>query len=383
MRYLWSFGLAALLAALCLGLQHSGLYLGRAAQLLPGFHETRVAAGLERPTSFTFAPDGRIFITEQAGRIRIVEKDVLVPDAFFSVETHSFGGQGLFNIAFDPAFIETQWAYIYYVTPPPRRARLVRVTAQGNRIAPNSQVTLLETEPLPPPPNHLGGSPIFDADGLLYLGVGDSTEGASGQALDTLFGKVLRLTREGMPAPNNPFLDHANARPEIFAYGFRNPYKLARNARTDEIFVNDVGENSFEEINRLERGANYGWSICEGNCQDARGELKNPRLSYQHGNNMEQGCAITGGAFYQPARAQFPSEYMDHYFFADLCGGWIRVLDPATNLSSPFASGLGHIVDLQVNPNGALYYLSRGIGADFYNDKFPGQLWRIEYVSPP
>jgi hypothetical protein len=131
------------------------------------------------------------------------------------------------------------------------------------------------------------------------------------------------------------------------------------------MFINDVGEVTWEEINDGIAGSNYGWNITEGVTTDPR--FRSPLFVYGHGSSATTGCAITGGAFYNPATVQFPSSYVGKYFFADLCGGWIRVMDPATNMSPPpdFATGISQPVDLKVGADGSLYYLSIGSGAVF------------------
>jgi len=136
------------------------------------------------------------------------------------------------------------------------------------------------------------------------------------------------------------------------------------------MLINDVGEGTWEEINDGVAGANYGWSICEGACSPANPNLRNPIYQYSHA----EGCAIVGGAFYNPVVTQFPPEYTGVYFFADLCGGFIRTLDPANgNQVSTFATGLSNPVDLAVSDDGSLYYLERGRGS----------VSRVEFTSAP
>ncbi len=373
--------LLLVLFSLTAALRHSGLYLGRNTSLPPGFSETLVATGLSQPTSLTVAPDGRLFITEQRGAVRIVENNVLLARPFVELETAPGYKHGLLGLAFDPDFETNQWVYVYDAAPSTFHNRLTRFTAQGNVAQLNSRVTLFESEPFSGLTNHHGGSPLFDARGNLYLSVGDDARSPDPQQLDSLFGKVLRLTRAGAPAPDNPFVNTANARPEIFAYGFRHPYNLALDARTGTILVNDVGEEVAEEINLLRGGANYGWNVCEGKCEPPRADLQDPLLSYPHGRDSASGCAIVGGTFYQPPQIQFPPDYADRYFYADLCVGWIRALNLTAGDSILFATGLFNPIDLEIGNDGALYYLERGRGADYYNTKFPGQLWRIDYRS--
>lgn len=125
------------------------------------------------------------------------------------------------------------------------------------------------------------------------------------------------------------------------------------------MFINDVGQNTWEEINDGIAGSNYGWPATEGMTSNP--SFRSPLFAYDH----SQGCAIAGGAFYNPAAVQFPQTFVGKYFFADLCGGWIRVFNPATGTASDFASGISQPVDLKVGSDGSLYYLARGAGAVF------------------
>jgi hypothetical protein len=137
------------------------------------------------------------------------------------------------------------------------------------------------------------------------------------------------------------------------------------------MFINDVGQNTWEEINDGIAGSNYGWPNAEGPTTDPR--YRNPLLAYGHGTGATTGCAIAGGTFYNPAAVQFPSTYLGKYFFADLCSGWIRMLDPSDNTATSFATGINQPVDLKVADDGSLYYLSRGSAAVF----------RVQFPSPP
>jgi hypothetical protein len=123
------------------------------------------------------------------------------------------------------------------------------------------------------------------------------------------------------------------------------------------MFINDVGQNTWEEINDGLRGANYGWPTTEGETTDPR--FVSPLFVYGHGGGSTTGCAITGGAFYNPQTVRFPSSYVGKYFFADYCRGWLRTYDPATDTASGFATGAGSVVDLRVSGGGKLYYLTR------------------------
>jgi hypothetical protein len=188
--------------------------------------------------------------------------------------------------------------------------------------------------------------------------------------MNNVLGKMLRINRDGTIPADNPFYSSAAGKNRaIWALGLRNPFTFAFNPAGTMMFINDVGQNTWEEINDGVAGANYGWPTTEGTTTDPR--FRTPRYAYSHSSGA---CAITGGAFYAPDTGQFPAEYVNDYFFADYCAGWIRRLDPASgNTVVNFASGLQFPVDLKVSDDGSLYYLARGTGST------TGVVYRIRY----
>jgi glucose/arabinose dehydrogenase len=229
--------------------------------------------------------------------------------------------------------------------------------------APGSEVVLLELENLSSATNHNGGALHFGPDGTLFVAVGDNANGANAQSLGNRLGKILRLHPDGGIPTSNPFFTTATgANRAIWALGLRNPFTFTFQPGTGRMLVNDVGQNTWEEINDGISGSNYGWPDTEGPTSDPR--FRGPIFWYGHGTGATTGCAITGGAFYNPPTAQFPAEYVGDDFFADFCSGWIRKLDPANgNTVADFASGVASPVDLHVGSDGALYYLARGTGS--------------------
>lgn len=372
--------LGAALGVLAFELRNSGLYAGHPTQLPPGFHEELIATELDRPSSLAIAPDGRVFIVMEDGSIRIVENDVLLPQPFVTLDTLMDVGGAMFHVAFDPDFETNHWVYVYYFAPG-NKNRLARLTADGNRAVPDSFVTIWDSDPEFTSDHH-GGSPVFDENNLIYFGTGDSDAGLEARNLSSLNGKVIRITRDGKPAPGNPFLNVPNARPEIYASGFRNAYNLARDSVTGTILVNDVGEGAAEEINTLVPGRDYGYPMCEGKCDPPNPQIQDPLRAYPHTLTNDGGCAIVGGVFYQPAHPQFPPQFLNKYFYADLCSGWIRTLDLSSNTSTLFATALIHPIDVKVANDGSLYYLVRGIAPNFFESRYPGQLWRVQYAPP-
>lgn len=346
-----------------------------AATLPSGFTETQfggMGANMSNPTAMAFAPDGRLFVCQQTGSLRVIKNGALLATPFLTVSVNSSGERGLLGVAFDPNFAANQFIYVYYTTASaPIHNRVSRFTANGD-VALAGETILLELDNLSSATNHNGGALHFGPDGKLYIAVGENATAANAQSFSNLLGKMLRINADGSIPPDNPFLAQTTGRNQaIWALGLRNPFTFNFQPGTGRMFINDVGQNTWEEINAAAVGANYGWPTCEGTCGVAG--FTNP--IHQYANNAST-CAITGGTFYNPATVMFPAQYVGKYFFADFCAGWLRYLDPANNNVADFATALSSAVDLQVGPDGGLYYLQRGGG---------GQVWRIAYdiVVPP
>jgi glucose/arabinose dehydrogenase len=332
-----------------------------AATLPAGFAETVAASGLTNPTSMALAPDGRIFVCEQGGQLRVVKNGALLATPFLSVTVDSQGERGLLGVAFDPGFPSTPFVYVYYTaTTPAIHNRVSRFTANGDVAVAGSETVLLDLNNLSSATNHNGGSLHFGKDGKLYIAVGENANGANSQTLSNLLGKLLRINADGTIPSDNPFFATATGvNRAIWALGLRNPFTFAFKPGTGRLFINDVGQNTWEEIDDGIAGSNYGWPTTEGPTNDPN--FRSPIFSYGHGTGSTVGCAITGGDFYNPFINSFPAGYTGTYFFADLCSGWIRRLDPANgNAVTDFASGISSPVSIQVAGDGTLYYLARG-----------------------
>src|ERR687893_410898 len=338
-----------------------------ATALPQGFTESRVVSGLTNPTDIEFAPDGRLFVAEQAGKVRIAKPDrTLATFLDISAKVGSNGERGLQALTFDPGFATNRYVYVHYTrkatSSTPAHNRVVRVTANGDRAVRGSEKLILRLNNQNAT-NHVGGAIDFGKDGKLYIATGDNAKGAVAQKLTNLFGKMLRINKDGTIPTDNPFYSRASGNNRaIWARGLRNPFKFAVEPATGTIFINDVGEKAWEEINQLKKGANYGWPVHEGVANDP--PYVDPIFAYGHGGDpATTGCSITGGAFYNPTTPLFPQEYDGDYFFADFCSGWIRTLEPTTGggfAASGFATGLERPIDLEVSQAGELYYLARG-----------------------
>jgi glucose/arabinose dehydrogenase len=336
------------------------------ATLPPNFARSQVVSGLASPTAMEFAPDGRLFVAEQSGTLQVVKAGgKLATFLDISGRVDSAGERGLFGVAFDPAFSKNRYVYLYCTQratgTTPAHNRVIRVTARGDRAVAGSEKLILRLNNLSSATSHNGGAIHFGKDGKLYVAVGDNANADNAQSLRNLKGKIVRINKDGTIPRDNPFYRRATGTNRaIWALGLRNPFSFAIQPNKGKVFINDVGEQRWEEINRGAAAANYGWPRYQG--PESNPTYRNPVFAYRHGSTKTSGCAITGGAFYDPTTRQFPSSYEGDYFFADLCSGWIRRLDSATGEVSGFATGLDSPVALEVSKGGGLYYLSRSGG---------------------
>jgi len=248
--------------------------------------------------------------------------------------------EGLLGIAFPPDFQQTRRFYVAYDSGPPRQNILSRFLAPGDAADPASEQILIAQDD--PYSNHNGGGLEFGPDGYLYLGIGDGGSGGdphdNGQNTNTLLGKILRIDVSGetyTSPPDNPFAS-GGGRPEVFAYGFRNPWRITFDRETGDLWAGDVGQGDREEIDLVTRGGNYGWSIMEGDrcfkpatgC-DING-LTPPRVVYE--THAAGGCAVTGGYVYRGAAMP---ELRGWYLYGDFCSGIVWALDTEDGAAVP------------------------------------------------
>jgi glucose/arabinose dehydrogenase len=335
------------------------------------FIERTIASSVGAGTAMAFSPDGRLFVCTQDGVVRVIQNDVLLPTPFMTLTVDPTGERGLLGVAFDPNFAANQFVYFYYTVPgAPAHNRVSRFTASGNVVLPGSELPILELNGLSGATNHNGGAIHFGPDGKLYVAVGENANPAFAQSFANLLGKMLRINPDpaNLVPADNPFFNDPSVvgvNKAIWALGLRNPFTFAFQPGTGRMFINDVGAGAWEEINDGAAGANYGWPNCEGVCGNPA--FVDPVYSYPHppagGVN---GCAIVGGAFYNPPAIQYPSSYVGKYFFADLCSNFIRFVDPGGGgpipSSSSFATAIPTPVDVQLSRDGSLYYFARSSG---------------------
>jgi hypothetical protein len=258
---------------------------------------------------------------------------------------------------------------VYHTVPgAPPHNRVTRFTANGDVARSGSATTILDLDNLSTKTNHNGGAIHFGKDGKLYVTVGENANPANSQSIQNRLGKMLRINSDGSIPTDNPssFPGIAGSTTgknrAIWAVGLRNPFTFATQPDSGKIFINDVGQSSFEEINLGLRGGNYGWPASEG--PTSNGNYTSPVYSYGHAPEVTpNGCALSAGTFYNPLQINFPSSYTGRYFFADYCSNWIYHIDPsAPGTPTLFHTGLNRPVDMAVGPEGALYYLQRGDG---------------------
>ena len=372
-----------------------------------GFSDTAVLS-VAAPTSVGWTPDGRMLVTQDSGQLRVARGGSLLPTPALDLAPRlcSGGERGLSGMVVDPGFATNSWVYLYWTnnahgscgegdpatTPENRVARYT--LGADDRVVDGSERVLVDHLPSPAT-NHNGGDLHVGADGLLYVSVGDggcqigdptrcAALNPNSRRLDIPNGKVLRVTRTGEVPADNPYVGAAGARrctapagvdpgagpcTETFASGFRNPFRFAQRPGTSEFYVNDVGQGTWEEVDRLTRGADYGWNVREGHCATGSttdcgpSAYTEPLLDYGH----DTGCAsITGGAFVPGGVWAAP--YSGSYLFADYVCGTVWRLAPQDGggfRAVPFLTGRNSPVHLAFGPyagSQALYYLSYGGG---------------------
>jgi len=299
-----------------------------------------VATGLNFPVYLT-APPGdsdRLFIVEKVGTIRIIKNGTLLATPFLDITTLVSAGleQGLLGLAFDPNYDVNGRFYISY-TDTSGNSQIVRYLVSSNPDIAQSTPDRVLLSVAQPFDNHNGGDILFGPDGYLYIGFGDGGSGGdplgNGQDLTDLLGSLLRIDvspNGDYVVPNdNPFVNQPPALSELWDYGLRNPWRFSFDRQTGDLYIADVGQNNYEEVNvspaasGAGKGLNYGWNIMEGlscynpssNCNESG--LTLPVLVYDHSN----GCSVTGGYVY---RGSAIPEIQGTYFYGDYCVGFVR-----------------------------------------------------------
>jgi putative heme-binding domain-containing protein len=345
-----------------------------------GFTADVVATGLTGATALEVAADGRIFVCEQTGALRVVKYGRLLAEPFVRLTVDATWERGLIGVTVAPNFPKTPHLFVCYVAPKPYPHHVVsRFIAAGDAAEPGSEAILLEGDDQTKlggsvSAGHQGGAIHFGRDGRLYVAIGDQTAGRPAQDLASLLGKLLRINPDGSVPGDNPFVLKSKGKYRaVWALGLRNPFTFAVQPETGRIFINDVGGQA-EEVNEGFAGANYGWPVVDhGPTTDPR--FRGPIHSYPT-------ACIAGGAF-APRDINWPAEYRGLYFFGDFNHGFVKAIDPANPGSAkPFATGLRRPVDLRFSADGNLYVLSRDAWViDKWFQGGTGTLIRIRYTG--
>lgn len=325
------------------------------------------------PTDIEFSPDGRMFVLGKKGKGFIVKDGKRNSKEFISLKVSSESERGLLGIAFDPDFQSNRYIYLYYTTGKPKnRVSRFQMNADNPDIANIKSEKIILDNIASDAGHHNAGALKIGPDKKLYIATGDGGKNnKNSQNLANLSGKILRVNLDGTIPADNPFFGQNGKRGEIWAYGLRNPWKFAFDAK-GRMAIADVGLASYEEINIGKRGANYGWPKIEGpNPKNAKG-ITYPAYYY----SSKGGAAIVGGEFY--ASSQFPAKYKGDYFFGDFVKNFIRHIrfDAKGKVVwvKTFDKSAGWMTDINFGPDGSLYYAVGDSGS-------AGHIQKISYSA--
>jgi glucose/arabinose dehydrogenase len=341
-----------------------------------GIRLAEVARGFDQPLYVTApAGDSRLFVVEQTGHIRIVKngQPLAAPFIDLSAKISSGGERGLLSIAFHPRYATNGFFYVDYTDRNgDTRVERYHVSSNPDVADPASgQLVLFQQQPYA---NHNGGLLLFGPDGDLYVGFGDGGSGGdplgNGQNPGTLLGKILRIDVDhaqpySVPA-DNPFVGQAGKRPEIWITGVRNPWRFSFDRAANLLYVADVGQSAYEEVDVVpagQGGLNFGWNVMEGmHCYNAGGCVQQgltlPVLEYTHDDGS---CSITGGYVY---RGRAIPSLAGTYFYSDYCKGWLRSFRwdgaHATEQKSWDVGGIGNVTSFGEDASRELYLTTSG-----------------------
>ena len=399
------------------------VYSTAATTFPSGFSQDVITSGITEPTAFTFLPDGRILIAQKTGIVWVVKNGTQLTTPFINItdRVNAYWDHGLIGIAADPDFATNNYVYLLYTYENDplqyngtKTARLTRVTAVGDTASPFSEVTIVgknvgsSCKNLPvgadcissDAPTHSIGGIRFGPDKTMYGVVGDSSsynvvdpDALRAQNVDLLVGKMFHVDTAGNGLPANPYWngDPTTNRSKVWAYGLRNPFRYSIRPGTTVPYIGDVGWDTTEEVDVAPSGGNMGWPCYEGpaqqsgyapdpTCQSLYSQgtsaVVMPLISYNHNGT---GAAVVGGAFY--TGTTYPSQYQGAYFYGDYARSTLSYLTVNSSnglVSGPtsFTSGADGPVDIQMGPDGNLYYIAIGTG----------ELRRIRYTlgnTPP
>jgi len=322
------------------------------------------AEGLAQPTTLAFAPDGRLFVAEREGAIRVIADGVLQTEPFAEIEVYTLGECGLLGLAIDPDFLRTRFIYVF-ATVSHQEQQIIRLRDEnGVGVDPTIIRANLPTNGA----SHNGGCLRFGPDGRLYFAIGDTGQPELAQQMHTFAGKICRIEPSGEVPADNPFRTPTGAPRAVYALGFRNPFRFCF-APDGRLFAGDVGSSGDgrrEELNLVAPGQNFGWPETEGfGPEEEDTGFTNPLLAYH-----EEGASIAGCAYY--SAGAFPAAYHDGLFHLDFVSQRLYHvrLDGDEAAAHTFVAQLdGGPVDLIAGADGALYY------AEIYS----GRVMRLQF----
>jgi glucose/arabinose dehydrogenase len=325
---------------------------------------TVIASGLDQPTDFRFLPDGRILVVEKTGGVKILENTSQLNTPITAGVIGAATDRELGAVELDPNFDDNGYFYVAYTTTD-YHDRLSRFTLANDVMDPASEFVLIDEADSGA--MHHGNTMLFGPDGKLYWGFGDNALNTNGQDLSTIYGKILRINPDGTIPEDNPFYATPGARKEVYAYGFRNPFRMTFTP-TGELLVGDVGDQAWEELNNVVAGGNYGWPSAEGSCSDCG--YVNAVYEYPHTPPPGRAGSITTVTVY--SGTSLPELYQNKVFVSDYTLRWMKVLtfDPTYTTvldEQTIDTDAGTAVQLLQGPDGNLYQLNI----------FPGTLYRI------
>jgi glucose/arabinose dehydrogenase len=340
------------------------------------FSETVVATNLN-PTAMTILPDGRILVCNKSGALRVVKNGSLIAKPFVTLPVITSSEQGLIGVTYHPAFPDSAYIYVFYTLAGPQHNRVSRFLADGDTAAGGvgGEKIIFEMDPMTAG-NHNGGAIHFGNDGKLYISSGNSAASANGLNMATTLGKILRVNPDGSIPSDNPFLAQTtgNAR-AIWTAGMRNTFTFDVDKTTGRIFGAEVGD-SWEEVNELLAGSNYGYGRQEGytvptNMTGIVGTFRPALYAYDGG-----GCIIAAAFYPGSGTRNFPQSFHRKFFFADHRNHYIKVLDidDPKNVSD-FATDARSPVDIKFGADGTMYYINRGQSG--------GSLLKVTYAGGP
>lgn len=334
------------------------------------FQSEVVAGGLSQPIAVSFPPDGNMLILQKTGQI--LRADLSATPAVVSgymtiTDIDSDGERGLIDITLDPDFATNNYFYVYYSRASTGRFRIARFVHDVDHAHFGDEFVVWEDNEPATTCCHFGGGLDFGPDGRLYLTTGEEFDAQQAQNLTRAGGKVIRINADGSIPADNPFADGPGGNlDEIWCLGLRNPFRARWDLPTNRLLIGEVGGNnqaiSTEDLHVAEAGANFGWPLCEGDCDNPDfplcdcGEHTGAIFSYPHGG---AGASITGGVVYRGT--QFPTSYIGTYFYGDYVRQWLRYLtfDAAGTVtgSFDFDPAAGPVVAIEEGPDGAVYYV--------------------------